>query len=245
MKQRIFDSMVSQKKRSGKWLFMIFSVLFHGLLLSAVVVGPLMDAMNNIPEAKVVTVFMTGPPPPPEPMIPVNKGKKPRRKPGPVKVGPKKPAPANQQVFAPPMEIPTTIPEEDMDSLLDSYSGEYIPGAPTGLEQPEGAAIWSSSQAVENEPLMEAHVVAPRLVRRVSPTYPTIAQNAKIQGIVSVEAITDIYGRVTTARVLGGHPLLRDAALRAVRQWVYEPYIVNGLPKPVKFIVSINFRLGN
>jgi TonB family protein len=60
---------------------------------------------------------------------------------------------------------------------------------------------------------------------------------------VKIEASTDIYGRVVNVNVLKGHPLLRKAAAHAVKQWVYEPYIINGMPKPVKFTVNIHFRL--
>jgi TonB family protein len=83
----------------------------------------------------------------------------------------------------------------------------------------------------------------PKLIKRVAPRYPIAPLKARIQGTVKIEASTDIYGRVANVKVIKGHPLLRDAAVHAVRQWVYEPYMINGMPKPVKFIVDIHFRL--
>jgi TonB family protein len=68
---------------------------------------------------------------------------------------------------------------------------------------------------------------------------------AHIQGNVVINATTDIYGRVIQAQVINGHPLLRQAALTAIRQWVYEPYILNGVPRPVRFTVVVKFNLNN
>lgn len=85
--------------------------------------------------------------------------------------------------------------------------------------------------------------VTPRIIKKVEPVYPEIALKAKIEGKVQIVVITDIYGRVKQASVYKGHPLLNQAALDAVKQWVYEPYILNGVPKPMKFMVVIKFRL--
>jgi protein TonB len=83
----------------------------------------------------------------------------------------------------------------------------------------------------------------PKLVRRVEPDYPVIAQEARIQGTVVLEATTDVCGRVTGVRVLRSIPLLDEAALAAVRQWVYEPLMINGRPRPVTFTVTVRFVL--
>jgi len=60
-----------------------------------------------------------------------------------------------------------------------------------------------------------------------------------------INATTDIYGRVVEAKVINGHPLLRPSAIAAIREWVYEPYILNGVPRPVKFTVVVRFNLQN
>ncbi len=62
--------------------------------------------------------------------------------------------------------------------------------------------------------------------------------------MVIVEAQTDIFGRVTRARIISGLPIFHQPALAAVRQWLYEPYVVNGVPRPIYFTVSITFGLG-
>ena len=74
---------------------------------------------------------------------------------------------------------------------------------------------------------------------------PVVLEKAKIRGDVVIEAVTDIYGRVIKATVITGHPLLRHAAREAVLQWVYEPYIVNGIPRPAQFSVVVHFDYKN
>jgi len=83
----------------------------------------------------------------------------------------------------------------------------------------------------------------PRLVKQVDPTYPEIARQARVEGIVILEAQTDIYGRVQNIKVLRSIPLLDQAAIDAVRQWVYEPMVINGRPRGVIFTVTVRFTL--
>jgi protein TonB len=83
----------------------------------------------------------------------------------------------------------------------------------------------------------------PRLVRKVDPVYPEIARQARVAGTVILEATTDISGRVATVKVLRSIPLLDQAAIDAVRQWVYEPMIINGRPRGVIFTVTVRFEL--
>ncbi len=70
-----------------------------------------------------------------------------------------------------------------------------------------------------------------------------MALAAHVVGRVEIDASTDIYGRVIEARVTSGNALLNGAALEAVKKWIYEPYLVNGIPRPVRFTVTITFSL--
>ncbi|MCX6565838.1 MAG: energy transducer TonB [Candidatus Aminicenantes bacterium] len=70
-----------------------------------------------------------------------------------------------------------------------------------------------------------------------------MAREARIEGIVIIEAQTDIYGRVQTVKILRSIPMLDRAAEDAVRQWVYEPMVVNGRPRSVIFSVTVRFTL--
>ena len=83
----------------------------------------------------------------------------------------------------------------------------------------------------------------PQRVHDVHPVYPPIAQSARIQGIVIIEATIGEDGQVINARVLRSVPLLDQAALDAVRQWKYMPTLLNGLSVPVIMTVTVTFSL--
>ena len=77
----------------------------------------------------------------------------------------------------------------------------------------------------------------------MAPIYPEIARQARMEGVVIIEATTDVYGRVIGWKVLRSIPLLDQSAIDAVRQWVYEPMIINGRPRGVIFSVTVYFEL--
>ncbi|HRD03040.1 MAG TPA: energy transducer TonB [Candidatus Saccharicenans sp.] len=83
----------------------------------------------------------------------------------------------------------------------------------------------------------------PQLIKRVDPVYPEAARQAGVEGTVVLEVTTDIYGRVANIRVLKSVPSLNQAAIDAVKQWVYEPLIIDGQPKGVIFTVTVDFKL--
>jgi len=83
----------------------------------------------------------------------------------------------------------------------------------------------------------------PKLIKKVEPLYPEIARQARVEGIVIIEATTDIYGRVASVKILRSIPLLDQSAVDAVRQWLYEPMVINGKPRGVIFVVTVTFKL--
>jgi protein TonB len=87
------------------------------------------------------------------------------------------------------------------------------------------------------------NIKAPTKTRDVRPTYPPIAQSARVQGVVIIEATIGANGRVTEAKVLRSIPLLDQAALDAVKQWQFSPTLLNGVPVPVIMTVTVNFTL--
>jgi periplasmic protein TonB len=82
------------------------------------------------------------------------------------------------------------------------------------------------------------------LAYRVQPVYPPLARQARIQGSVVLRAVIDRDGKIKNLQVVGGHPLLVQAAMDAVRQWRYRPYILNELPIEVETQITVNFSLG-
>jgi TonB family protein len=81
-----------------------------------------------------------------------------------------------------------------------------------------------------------------RLVREVLPEYPAIARQRHIHGIVTMEIRVSTEGRVTAARTISGHALLIEAALDAVRQWIYRPVVIGGAATEVISIATVSFQ---
>jgi protein TonB len=82
------------------------------------------------------------------------------------------------------------------------------------------------------------------LIRKVQPAYPALARSARVQGIVVLQAMISKQGTIENLRILTGHPMLAPAAVEAVRQWRYRPYILNGEPVEVETQITVNFALG-
>jgi TonB family protein len=83
----------------------------------------------------------------------------------------------------------------------------------------------------------------PRKLKNVPPVYPDVAKQARVQGTVILECAISPEGKVTRVTVLRGIPLLDQAAVDAVKQWVYAPTLLNGEPVAVIMTVTIDFRL--
>ena len=83
----------------------------------------------------------------------------------------------------------------------------------------------------------------PKKLKTVNPEYPDIAKQARVQGVVILECTISPQGKVTDVKILRGIPLLDAAAVEAVKQWVYSPTLLNGVPVPVIMTVTVNFTL--
>jgi protein TonB len=81
------------------------------------------------------------------------------------------------------------------------------------------------------------------VVHRVEPVYPQIAKTARVQGTVILAAVIGKDGTIQNLHVVSGHPLLTNAAMEAVKQWRYRPYILNGDPVEVDTQVEVHFTL--
>jgi len=86
-------------------------------------------------------------------------------------------------------------------------------------------------------------VIQGTAVRRANPVYPPLARAARVSGAVIVEVVVDQAGNVTSARVLSGHALLREAAAAAARQWKWNPTYLTGVPVQVVGTITFNFTL--
>jgi len=151
-----------------------------------------------------------------------------------------------------PTRIPNEIPTVSEDGPPQGGPvGPYIPG-PSGPGSPDGVL---SSLETGARPIMPAaprpvlsavrvsHMSEGDLVRKVLPTYPLLARSARIQGQVVLQAVISQQGAIENLRVLSGHPMLVPAAIEAVRQWRYRPYILNSEPVEVETQITVNFSL--
>jgi TonB family protein len=86
------------------------------------------------------------------------------------------------------------------------------------------------------------NISAPRRIADAAPVMPEVARQADVRGVVILEITIGTDGSVTDARVLRSIPLLDKAAVDTVRQWRYEPTLLNGAAVPVVLTVTVNFQ---
>ena len=124
-----------------------------------------------------------------------------------------------------------------------------IPGSGDGLQIPGNILnrIGSYVPPVNEPPLQPiriSHMDPGRLVHRVQPIYPDIPRRTGIQGEVVLSALIAKDGSIENLQVLSGNPLLVPAAIEAVRQWRYKPYILNNQAVEVQTTINVKFILG-
>jgi protein TonB len=117
-------------------------------------------------------------------------------------------------------------------------------GAPGGLRTVGPPPPPPAPPALPPAPVhVGGHIKAPSKIHDVRPVYPAIAQAAKVEGMVIIEATIGRDGAVINARVLRSVALLDQAALEAVRRWRFTPTLLNGVPVEVIMTVTVNFTL--
>lgn len=90
----------------------------------------------------------------------------------------------------------------------------------------------------------KSEILEGSLIRKVEPKYPPLAISARIQGPVLLAAVISKAGTIENLRLVSGHPMLVGAAIDAVSQWRYRPYILNGDVIEVETQITVNFVLG-
>jgi TonB family protein len=100
-----------------------------------------------------------------------------------------------------------------------------------------------NDNVIRDEPVALPVGVQPKLLKKVAPVYPEEAKKYKVEGKVILGAVIDTDGRVVRLKILHGHPLLRNAAIQAVRTWRYEPLIIDGEKRAAEFTVTWQFSL--
>ncbi len=206
------------------------SLAAHTLAVAAVVVVPLvasdaLPALRSRLELSMITPVV--PPEPPRPRMA------------------RAPEAAVANPDAAPIAAPTRVapePEWQRDTSLEVDSGAEILG---GIEHGVYAVPPPPPPPPpSNEPVrVGGTIAAPAKTHDAAPIYPAIAQAARVQGVVIIQATIGVDGRVVDAAVLKSIPLLDEAALAAVRQWRYTATRLNGQPVAVVMTVTVNFQL--
>jgi protein TonB len=151
-----------------------------------------------------------------------------------------------------PITVPSTIPRGPSNAPDSAPASVPIDISGPGVPY----STIPANTIFPSNPPPSVKVAAPRtisvssgvseglLLSRINPTYPAIARTNRIAGTVILAATISTDGRIQNLRVLSGHPLLRQAAIDAVKTWRYRPYLLNNQPVEVETTININFTLG-
>jgi protein TonB len=231
----LFESRVGEEPPRGRWAWLT-TLALHGLAALAIVVVPLLAAEQLPPAATQVQAFFVAPqlaPPAPPPPPPAARASAVTRV-----------APPASSSFSAPVEMPQTLTAEpSLDTGLDGgVPGGVEGGVPGGVV---GGVVGGIEAAPPPPQLVRVGglVHEPRKIRDKAPVYPLIAKRARVQGVVILECVINTQGRVEGVKVLRGLPMLDEAAVDAVKQWVYTPTLVGGVPAEVVMTVTVNFVL--
>jgi protein TonB len=214
----------------------LVSIAAHVAIAVVAVMVPLM-ATDVLPTPRsVIGAFAAQPAAPPPPPPPAAAAASPSAR------------PVSSAAAAAPSTAPSTIePEAATTASVLGEPGGVEGGIPGGLVSSTGlmpaVPVPPQPPAVTQPLPIGGRIKEPTKVHHVPPVYPAIAQQARVQGLVIIEAIIGADGRVQQARVLRSAPLLDEAALAAVRQWIFTPTLLNGVPVPVIMTVTVNFTL--
>jgi protein TonB len=154
-----------------------------------------------------------------------------------------------------PILSPADLPEPS--AVVKAFFVEPAPAPPPPPPPPPPAPKAATAPRVAPKPVVEdakftapveavrvgGQIKEPKKLKHVAPAYPDIAKQARVQGVVILECTISPQGKVTDVKVLRSIPLLDQSAMEAVKQWVYTPTLLNGVPVPVIMTVTVNFKL--
>ncbi|HWJ46469.1 MAG TPA: energy transducer TonB [Candidatus Udaeobacter sp.] len=124
--------------------------------------------------------------------------------------------------------------------------GSYVGSGPS-FPIPEGGTrpVIPAAPKTITKVFRTSSILQGSLIRKVEPKYPPLAISARIQGPVVLAAVISKAGTIDNLRLVSGHPMLVGAAIDAVSQWRYRPYILNGDVIEVETQITVNFLLGH
>lgn len=226
------------------------------LMIGLLVLVPLI--WTEVLPKGTLTSFLVAPPPPPPPPPPPAAA-------APVKIAkviprqfdagrlmapksiPKEIAMIREEELPPQMSggvgvvggVPGGVPGGQMGGVLGGIIGSVPTAAPPPPPPPPKVEKPKEVQRIR----VGGNVQSAKLVKQPKPTYPPLAKQARIQGTVRFTAIIGRDGAIQNLTLVSGHPLLVPSATEAVRQWVYQPTLLNGEPVEVVTQIDVNFTL--
>jgi protein TonB len=244
----MFEEMVvstAQKKKTKPWTFVV-SMMFEIFFLAILILIPLIYT-EALPKTLMSSILLAPPPPPPPP---------PPAAPAQIV----KIKPMAHLMEAGKLVAPKVIPKEvkiikEEEQPPDMGMGGVAGGVPGGVAGGSmggviGGVIGGTSTAAPPPPRptvtrtrVGGAVQNAKLVNKVQPLYPPLARQTRISGTVKLHAIIGKDGSVQQLQVVSGHPLLVQSALDAVKQWRYQPTLLNGDPVEVDTEIDVIFTL--
>src|ERR1700685_1762348 len=230
-------------KTKRGWTSMVSFLIQIGIV-GVMVLMPLIFT-EALPKTQLMT-FLVAPPPPPPPPPPAA---------APVKIVKQ----VQTDIVNGELRTPTKIPQkvqmikEDEAPPPTMASSGVVGGVPGGI--PGGQMGGVIGGIISSTPMAVPKVAAPQrvrvsqgvsqglLVRKVNPTYPPLARQARISGTVVLRAVISKDGSIENLSLVSGHPMLAPAAIDAVKQWKYKTYLLKGEPVEVDTEVQVNFTL--
>ena len=244
---------------------LISAAVFHFVLIAVLVVIPLLIP-QHISESLLLTMLVAPLEPPPAPLPPLVLA--PAGQPKIAKPLVRSTAP---RTLVMPAAIPTEVakvidaPVTPEVGVVGGVTGGIPGGIPGGVAGGILGGVLSSNSIATAPPAMApppppppppppkavvpvepvrvgGMVKEPQVLKLVPPVYPKLARNARVTGTVVLEAIVTAEGKVAEIKVVSGHPLLVQAAIDCVKEWEYEPTLLNGVPTPVILTAKVHFR---
>jgi len=223
----------------------LVSFVFQIMLVGILVLIPLLFT-EALPKTQLMTFLVAPPPPPPPPPPPAA---------APVRVVKQIQSDISNGQLRTPTKIPEKvqmIKEEEAPPPVMA-SGGVVGGVPGGV--PGGQMGGVIGGIISSTPVAVPRVATPQrvrvsqgvsqglLIRKVQPTYPPLARQARIQGQVVLQAEISKQGTIENLQLISGHPMLAPSAIEAVKQWRYKPYFLNGEPVEVETQITVIFSL--
>ena len=244
----MFDLIAGKEKHlpSHATVPILVSSFAQATVIGLVVLLPILLVTDRLPEVPTMMAFVAVPPTPPPPPPPAHVAAKPKQ-------AAKTVAKPSEAEFIAPREEPAKMPELPNDEgLAGGVAGGVEGGIPDGVV---GGVVGGLPEAPPPPPppsppaprapvRIGGKITPPQLIKRVEPVYPALAANARIQGIVILEATVGENGEVREVRLLRSvNPLVDREAERALWQWRYSPVVLNGIPVPFVLTVTFSFRV--